>query len=70
MCKFQSFKVCESVHLTSRLQRYEKSLNIRTFIRKSLVNCKIYPIFAPVNGNKVSVMANFAYNYHFAEYKI
>lgn len=35
--------------------------NIRTFVRKSLVNCKIYTIFAPVNGNKVNVKVNFMY---------
>ena len=38
-----------------------KFSNIRTFVRKSLVNCKIYTIFAPVNGNKVNVKVNFMY---------
>lgn len=65
---FQSFKVCKSVRMTLWLQRYEKSLNNRTFIRKSLVNCKIYLIFASVNSDKLKIKIKIIYKYHFAEY--
>jgi len=50
------------------VQKYKKSLIIRTIIRKSLEVWKNVLIFAVVKFNKVKIKVNITYKYHSAEY--
>ena len=50
------------------VQKYKKSLIIRTIIRKSLDDWKIMLIFAAIKCNKVKIKSYNAYKYHSAEY--